>query len=178
MIHIGIDQSLTATGLVSLRDDSNRPVTAWRLSTKLVGVERLLYLRDAVSGCIYTADEKPPLVTMEGYGFSARNSHSHSLGELGGLLKAALYEMGVVVAIVPPSTLKKYATDSGAAPKDVMLKSVFKRWSYDTNDNNIADAYALAKMARTLLLPRTKVEQQWRKKVELIVPPGCTAPWK
>lgn len=174
MIHVGIDQSLTATGFAALKDDENRPVCTYRLTTKAIGIERLLYLRDEICRLVHPA----PFVTMEGYGFSAKNSHSHSLGELGGLLKAALYEMGVAIAIVPPSTLKKYTTDNGAAPKDVMLKSVYKRWSFDTNDNNIADAYALAKMNRTLRLGRTKAEREWRKKVELIVPPGGLHPWE
>ena len=48
---------------------------------------------------------------------------------------------------VAPQLVKRYATGSGAAPKDAVMLSVFKRWSFDPdNNNNLADAYVLARM--------------------------------
>jgi crossover junction endodeoxyribonuclease RuvC len=44
-------------------------------------------------------------------------------------------------------TLKKYATGKGTAKKQEMLLQMYKRWGVEFNDDNAADAYALARLA-------------------------------
>ena len=44
-------------------------------------------------------------------------------------------------------TLKKYATGKGTAKKQEMLLQIYKRWGVEFNDDNAADAYALARLA-------------------------------
>jgi hypothetical protein len=48
---------------------------------------------------------------------------------------------------VPPMTLKKYATGKGTSKKQEMLLQIYKRWGVEFNDDNAADAYALARLA-------------------------------
>jgi crossover junction endodeoxyribonuclease RuvC len=60
--------------------------------------------------------------------------------------------LGVPVAMVPPSTLKVYATGSGAADKDAMLKAARGMWpDVDIEDDNSADALLLAAMGARYL---------------------------
>jgi Holliday junction resolvasome RuvABC endonuclease subunit len=49
--------------------------------------------------------------------------------------------------VVPPMTLKKYATGKGTSKKQEMLLQIYKRWGVEFNDDNAADAYALARLA-------------------------------
>jgi crossover junction endodeoxyribonuclease RuvC len=44
-------------------------------------------------------------------------------------------------------TLKKYAAGKGNAKKQEMLLQIYKRWGLEFNDDNAADAYALARLA-------------------------------
>jgi crossover junction endodeoxyribonuclease RuvC len=44
-------------------------------------------------------------------------------------------------------TLKKYATGKGTSKKQEMLMQIYKRWGVEFNDDNAADAYALARLA-------------------------------
>jgi crossover junction endodeoxyribonuclease RuvC len=44
-------------------------------------------------------------------------------------------------------TLKKYATGKGTSKKQEMLMQIYKRWHVEFNDDNAADAYALARLA-------------------------------
>ncbi len=143
----GLDLSLNHTGLVvaetgmewRVLDDS--PVITPK---KLRGIERLQFLRDTI--CEVFDEYDAEIVLMEGYGFGAKNQ-AHSLGEAGGVVKLAIGEMEVPVVIVPPSVLKKFLTGKGNAKKDLMILNVYKKWAYETEDDNTADAYTLARFA-------------------------------
>lgn len=44
-----------------------------------------------------------------------------------------------------PAQFKKYATGKGNASKEQTMESVYRKWEFKTDNNNIADAYAMAK---------------------------------
>jgi Holliday junction resolvasome RuvABC endonuclease subunit len=89
---------------------------------------------------------QPCLVAIEGYAMGSK-TRPQMAGELGGHLRLLLWQAGIPYIIVPPTTLKKYVLGSGNAAKELMLKEVFKRWGYDTDSNDRADAYGLARVA-------------------------------
>ena len=45
-----------------------------------------------------------------------------------------------------PSTLKKYALGSGKAEKSMILKTLYKKWGVDIDQDDMGDAYVLARM--------------------------------
>ena len=45
-----------------------------------------------------------------------------------------------------PQELKKFVAGKAGVSKDVILKEVFKRWGFDTNVNDVADAYGLGRL--------------------------------
>ena len=49
--------------------------------------------------------------------------------------------------VIPPMTLKKYATGKGTSKKQEMLLQIYKRWGVEFSDDNAADAYALARLS-------------------------------
>jgi len=53
--------------------------------------------------------------------------------------------------IVTPTQLKKYATSKGNCGKDIIIKEIYKKYKIDFNDNNLADAFVLAKIGQALL---------------------------
>lgn len=105
--------------------------------------------------------DTPPccIVAIEGYAMGSK-TRPQMAGELGGHLRLLLWQAGIPYIIVPPTTLKKYVLGSGNAAKELMLKEVFKRWGYDTDSNDRADAYGLARVAAEF------AAGNWTKKFE------------
>lgn len=144
---VGLDLSLTSTGFAVATAVMRNAEAIKRPQHK--GVARLRSLRDAI---VHRVDGiKPELVVIEGYSFGSRASHAHSLGELGGVVRVALTELGVRWVDLPPSTLKKYATGKGNADKGLMLAEAVRRLGYAGSSNDEADALWLACAGHHLL---------------------------
>ena len=140
---VGLDQSLTSSGIANIDGtlETLKPKDAWR------GPQRLVWIRDQVLERVATAD----LVLMEGYGYDAGGrrgkkgekvggSHSHALGELGGVLKTAMYENGIRYVVVIPQHIKMIATGKGNVSKEEVLVAAVKRLDLEPKDNNQSDA--------------------------------------
>ena len=115
---IGLDLSLTSTG-VAIGDSQ------FAIASKATGVERLNEISRAIAELF--VDMPEPAVVMEGYSFGSRNSQSHSIGELGGVVKLTLWGLGVPFVIVPPTSRAKFATGRGNASKSEVVSAVSAR---------------------------------------------------
>jgi crossover junction endodeoxyribonuclease RuvC len=65
---------------------------------------------------------------------------------------------------IPPMTLKKYASGKGTSKKQEMLLQIYKRYGVEFNDDNAADAYALARLAGGLAID--EIEQKVVEQVQ------------
>lgn len=135
---IGVDLSLTATGIA---DDDGASV----VKSKHKGMERLHEISEAVIvAALYPFP--PALVVIEGYSMGAQRGSAgvaQMLGELGGVVRYRLHELGVKWLDVPPASLKLFATGKGNAGKPDMLDAS-RRCGYEgSNDNNAVDAWFL-----------------------------------
>lgn len=152
---IAFDLSLTATG-VCYSDGS----TDLLAPKKLSGLTRLAWLRDEIlERCEVPggpADEAD-LIVLEGYslGTTRAASHAHSAGELGGLIRFALWSESYRFAILPPASLKKFATGKGNATKPDMRAERFKRTGDDERDDNRNDAWWLRQAGLSWFASRT-----------------------
>jgi len=153
VIVAGIDLSLVSTGVIvaevnpDVNADTFRVIAEERIRTTPKKfphpVERLWHIASRVLRVLreYGVED----VAIEGYAFSRANAHAHALGELGGTVRLLLWRAGIPFWNAGPTTLKKLVTGKGNAPKDVMLREVFRRWGYDTDCNDLADAYGLCR---------------------------------
>lgn len=126
-----LDLSLTATGVAYPAGDT------LTIAPKTTGMQRLAEIRDWLLPRLDLYDVD--LVVLEGYAFGRPNQAVH-LGELGGVIRLALWERGVVVAECPPASLKKYATGRGNASKDEVMAEAIRRLRYAGNSKDEADA--------------------------------------
>lgn len=93
-----------------------------------------------VCGCFATAyGVHPDLVAIEGYSYGSKFV-AHALGELGGVVRLELYDLGIRYIVVPPSSVKRYACGNGNASKDDMLLAAVRRLGYEGNSKDQADA--------------------------------------
>jgi Holliday junction resolvasome RuvABC endonuclease subunit len=139
---VGCDPSLTALGLAT-------PEGPRTLTTRLRGPVRLAWLRDEVLTALDLHDDPTAwtaLAAVEGYSYDSGHA-AHQLGELGGVLRLAFWERRIPYVVIPPSTLKQYATGRGNAGKEEVLAAAIRRLGYQGHDHNQADALWLRAMA-------------------------------
>jgi crossover junction endodeoxyribonuclease RuvC len=142
---MGVDPSLTATGYASVADHGK--ITTGLLLTKhMRGLERLQFIRNYLAHVLDEVD--PSLVAYEGYamGVPAGKGRAFDLGELGGVLKLMLWERKIPILIVPPTSLKLFATGSGNADKEQVKKKMARHRGGLFKSGDEADAYALLLM--------------------------------
>lgn len=138
---LGLDPSLTSLGYAY---GTPKAATVGTIIPKKVkGLQRLAYIRDEITDILDT--EQPELVAYEDYSMGSRGKTFH-IGELGGVLKLALYERNIPILLVPPSSLKLFATGKGNADKDQVRVAMAKHRGWLFNSDDEADAYALLQM--------------------------------
>lgn len=134
---LALDLSLTATGWAMSLEQHGVHHTG-----TLRGVERLVALQDWLADMLY--DHDPDMVAIEGYAMGARGRAVFNIGEWGGVARLTIQQAGVPYVEIPPSTLKKFATGRGNAPKPDMRMELYKRTGLDITDDNEVDAIWLA----------------------------------
>ncbi len=168
---LGLDISLTATGLVVL--DGNKMVHKQILRSKKLGDKpidetvRLTRLAEDIHEVV--KEHRPDAVAIEGLAFAIRKTTSFAqLAALQFMVRRDLIHYTEPPLIVAPTTLKKFVTGKGNAQKDVMLLEIFKRWGVTFFDDNEADAYALARTAQAVFDKDTKTTAFQKEVVKLL----------
>lgn len=137
-----LDLSLTSTGMASVHAGE---IHLERLQPKRVkGYERLGHIQDRVLDFVRSAD----VVAVEGPAFGAQGSAYHQLAGLWWVITKALHEADIQFAVIPPSSVKQYATGKGNAPKDLVLAAAVRRFPQaEVDGNDVADALWMAALA-------------------------------
>ncbi|MFC0626142.1 hypothetical protein [Kribbella deserti] len=166
MIVVGLDTSLTSTGLLVLEVGPDRPPAAGatRIESKAPAtgrnpdtgkklapnlkqrLDRLTAIEQRITSALFNL--YIDLAVIESPSFGSVGSASRDLAGLWWRVVGKLDHMGIPVAEVSPAGRTKYALGSGkAAPKDRVLAAVIKRYpDFDITGNDIADALILAAM--------------------------------
>lgn len=151
---LGLDLSLTGTGCVILKDghlDTKLLIKTKPSAEKshLNEIKRLLSIVDKIEGLI--SENEIDIVTIEGLSFGARNTTSLiQLSGLNYLVRRILYEYNIPFVIVAPTTLKKFICGKGNGGKDVLMMETYKRYGVTLSDDNLCDAYGLARIGEAL----------------------------
>jgi crossover junction endodeoxyribonuclease RuvC len=158
-IFVGIDQSLNSTGYYIINQNPEvDDIKGLIKPGNRRGAKRLSYIFNKLQEILSEYEASDVLVCMEGYAYDYREGKVFELGEVGGIVKLCLHNMGILFFRVPPSDLKKFATGRGSASKEKMTKAMKER------QNDIADAKGLALIAQEICLKETKE----RSKLEVI----------
>lgn len=148
---VGLDLSLRATGIC--RD------TPRVISSMHTDLHRLLDLRRQI---LEEMGDDVGLAVVEGYSMGPQRGSggvAQALGELGGVIRVALFEAGIWRVDVPPSSLKKFACGKGNANKLAVGQAATKVGYDGPADDNAVDAWWLRQMGlyrlRTAEVPVT-----------------------
>lgn len=154
---IGIDLSLTGTGIIKLQDGkiTNQKLIKSKPNGDLPidELKRIMEIRESIAREIETdINSIIQLVAIEGLAFMARNTTA--LVQLSGLnymIREKLYSLKIPFVIVAPTSLKKFITGKGNIAKEMMLLETYKKYKVYFTDNNLCDAYGLAMIANSLV---------------------------
>lgn len=140
---IGLDLSLTATGIAPWID--GMPTFTVRTATA-DGDQRLRRIAVDARTEAYDHLKSEPieLAVIEDL-----PTHANSAGITGmvhGAVRCVLMDLYVPYALVPPASLKKYATGRGNATKADMRVALLQRTGMDLRDDNQVDAWWLRAM--------------------------------
>jgi len=151
---VGIDQSLSATGICEI-DNSGKILRIKTIKTKgKKGVERLDFITNEIKDfCLLIKDKY--VVVREGYSYGYAKSPFISsscvfdLGELGGCIDLELYRLTnskmYGYYIIPTTVMKKFCLGQGGTKKDTSyLLSIYDEFKIKFDDDNQADAFMLA----------------------------------
>lgn len=179
MRYMGIDQSLTGTGVVIIENNviihQQLLTTKKTKNTKCPTIDytrRLIILKNTIKELIVSFGIG--MIAMEGIAFGAKGRAIFDIGGLSHLLREAFIELDKPFIIVPPATLKKFWTGKGNANKGDMINAAKDKGESitilekDEFDNNIVDSLALCRLCVSIHKGKAKdfeqmVEASWMK---------------
>ena len=139
---VGLDLSLTSTGIAHVDGRVNC------IKARGVGPARIEEIRATV---MFGVDVDAELVVIEGYSHGSHLAYAREMGELGGVVRNALWRARIPYLDVAPNTLKKAATGNGRASKYDVIKAAERKLGYDDTSDDEADALWLQAIGRELL---------------------------
>lgn len=173
IIAIGLDLSLTGTGVVVLND--GKIVEQKLIKSKPVPdgkpIDEVLRIRGIVDTIEKIITQYiPAIAVIEGLAFMVRNATALvQLSALNYMIRYMLMQNNVPFVIVAPTSLKKFITGNGASKKDVILIELYKRWGVTILDDNEADAYGLSQIGLALLNGNSKAITKLQEEVLLLL---------
>lgn len=164
----GLDVSFSGTA-IAIGDGETHRVERVKCSNLGDGAEPRMKRIESIVGQVMriVEAEHPAAFFIENYSFGSPNGGEH-LGELGGVIRWHLIDVGIVHEVAP-STLKKFIAGAGNAKKEQMIAHVLKQWGelFPTNDH--ADAFGLYRLGLCCCGLAEPSNQKQREAVKTIV---------
>lgn len=145
MLIAGVDLSLRETGLAVVHEDGEPSILKIIKSNPKFSIEQRITM---INNTVYEWIKSPHLkiVYIEGLALAARGQRLAQIAGLHYHLRVKLYNCGIPFKTKTPTQLKKFVI-KGSAKKEQMLLHCYKRWGIEFDNNNLCDAYCLARMA-------------------------------
>lgn len=147
-MYLGLDLSLSATGIAVI-DDKFQSIFSKEVAIKSISsvitdrYRRYNLIKNGVIPAIKGFKLKG--IAIEGQAFGAKGRIT-DIAESKALIIDEVLKMypNVPIIEVAPSQVKKYILGIGRGQKSLMIKEVYKKYNFDTDSDNIADAFVLA----------------------------------
>ncbi len=157
-IYVGIDQSLTKTGVCILSPRGEK-LKLIRTPRAMRGVARLVNIRDNVRSVIEPYQNNVTLAAVEGPSLGSIN-HADDLGQVRGVVQVVLMDLGVEPILVAPSSLKLFVAAKGDATKEQMIAATARTWDVVIPQDDVCDAHGLARFAEEYHEGRSTLRHQ------------------
>ena len=146
LFFVGIDPSLTGTGVCVIDRDAGVETEKLITTTPKLTIEQR-YEKIMTELSFVWKIVRLHGIYIEGLSFGSRGQSMLELAGLHYLIRFHMHTLEVPYRVIPPSTLKKFITGKGNAKKEMMLLHCFKKFNVEYSENNMCDAYCLARYA-------------------------------
>lgn len=165
--YVGVDPSLSGTGLVILDEDGQVVEAVSLKAGKEDDPLRFMEVTKRIRKHLNPATDK---VLIEGFSLGSRGAGVSKMFGIGWTIRIMLTEEVFQWQEVPPTSLKKFASNKGNAKKEDLVLPVYKKWGFETVSNDILDAYVLSKMAWSMYNPENLLtyEEEVLKKIKKV----------
>lgn len=146
-VFFGIDLSLRQSGILILNEKSEI------IESKLIETnsksdieDRIYYINNFIFNLI-NKYKNDLLINIEGLSYNSKNSQK--MFEIAGLhyfIRINIKKNNFRFKITPPTVLKKFITGKGNCKKNLILLEIYKKWNISFDNDNLADAYGLARI--------------------------------
>ena len=145
-IFVGLDLSLTSSGVITYSPEDGIIVNKI-IVTKLPKTmeERFEIILDELS--FISTIENRQGVYIEGLSHGSVSSKKAELAAAHYIVRYQLYQQKIPFKVIPPNSLKKFATGKGRVKKNLMLLHCYKKFGEEFESDDLCDAYLLARMA-------------------------------
>ncbi len=160
---IGIDYSITEPG-ICVGDEMDNDCVSYKTpswTNYSHRIKRFTHYSSLLIKQIPYYDYSNIIIMIEDYAAGGQGK-TNQIAEATGILKYRLYKEGLNLnnlLLCSIQHLKMFCSTSGAAKKELILKDVYKRWGFDTNNNNEADAFVLWKILKAMFDPDEKATE-------------------
>jgi crossover junction endodeoxyribonuclease RuvC len=146
MIVWGLDLS---TKRIGIADGSGQCVSVRAHAGADDPYRRLHELTRELSAVFRRRPPRPDLVVLEDYSLNSPGRIALvRLGEIGGIVRTWLWENDVAFRLVPPTSIKKFATGNGNADKPLMISCAVQMGARASVNEDEADAWHARRMGR------------------------------
>jgi crossover junction endodeoxyribonuclease RuvC len=87
-------------------------------------------------------------VAIEGFSYGSKGKGVSTQYGIGWIIRTKLINHDY--KDIPPSVLKKFATGKGNVKKENMILPIYQKWGFESDSDNIRDAYVLARISMAL----------------------------
>ena len=143
MRYVGIDPS-TKCGLVILNQNGEVEVQKEITSKVKMDPHRFMDLASQVRGYVNELD----VICIEGFSYGSKGRGVSTQYGIGWSIREELIRNGYEYIDIAPSGVKKFASGKGNTKKDELVLPIYKRWGFESDSDNIRDAYILAQIAK------------------------------
>jgi len=147
MNFVGLDLSLTSSGLVVISEDYTILLQKLISSPTKESIEyRISYIANQIFSEI--KQYEPHIICIEGLSFSSKGQATLDLAGLNLYIRTCLYKESKKFYVITPTVLKKYVTGTGKAKKELMLLKVYKKFGVEFESSDLCDSYSLARYSK------------------------------
>lgn len=151
-LFVGIDPSFSGTGLIILNSKNEllceKLISADKIKNNPHEIEeRMISIVNNISSFLEPYKNDIKLVYIEEISYGSKGQKIAEMAALNYQIRLFLYQNNYIYKAIPPTVLKKFVTGTGRCQKNLMLLKCFKKFGIEFNDDNICDAYCLAKYA-------------------------------
>lgn len=161
-LYIGVDLSLTHTGITVMHEDRSIIKVYAIKTTRKDGLDdqRVLKIAERIMSVIEEySDTNKVRVGIEAIPFSKRGATGKIFTRYGlfQVLKYLLMKAGIETYVIGPTTVKNRFAGKGNVDKDAVIKAIFTKYKLTIKDDNVADAFACASLVISYVREKLKL---------------------